>query len=289
MINRYIIQQNEPVPVTKVAIVGTHNFRLQCFFTKMFYDNNEESSYTNLKFKNCAMIRCYNGGQKTIIFEMIYEGELSDDERKHDRKYWKKEAFNRDKNNVPLHFIKDKSLPPGTEIILIRHGKGIHNGVSLLTKMLDPKKYIDAELNDEGITQAENAAYNILDRYKIGKIEIVFGASHLKRSQQTIAIIMKVLSHTKSPIVIVPCTHELLYTSDGNCDGAIKQIGLTPENTPLCNYKKLQGATFPEPCNMVDGVAVDWTKYLAFYKPEKGERGRCRTTNMIDQIKNCLL
>lgn len=280
----------------KVAIVGTHNFRLQCFFTKMMY--NQVKSYKNLKFKNCAMIRCYNQ-DKDIHFEMIYEGELSKDENNDIKKYWNIESF-----DDASHSMKNKNLPLNTEIVLIRHGKGIHNGVSLFKKMLDPAKYIDASLTQEGFYQANNAAYKLFTFFNTSGSKydkLIFGASHLKRSQQTVAVI-EIYFKQKSPIVIVPCTHELLYTSDGECDGSIKQLGGTSENAPSCKKNfSIESSTeysiesdlckqikkLCDTCSEKSGdyFEVDWEQYIDFYS----KNGRCRKINMIDQIIKCLL
>ena len=58
-----------------IIICGTHNNRLECFFAKL---NKNNKSYVSKVFNNCVIIRCFkiNG---MVKFNMIYEGELSND------------------------------------------------------------------------------------------------------------------------------------------------------------------------------------------------------------------
>ena len=39
---------------TRILIVGTHNNRLECFFSK------HHPGFNSKYFKNCAIIKCYN-------------------------------------------------------------------------------------------------------------------------------------------------------------------------------------------------------------------------------------
>jgi hypothetical protein len=107
----------------KYVFIATHDNRLQCFFSKLFYDNKIK---TNIKrFKNCAIIhiKCQNG---FITFNMVYDGDIDITIEK-EGLFYKQEEFN-DLSRQVCYRIYDKSNNyDNIEIFLIRHGKGIHN------------------------------------------------------------------------------------------------------------------------------------------------------------------
>ncbi len=258
-------------------IVATHNNRLQCFFLKL----NKEK---NLKFKNCAIIKCYKNGNK-IFFEMIYSGEL-DGEYNNLEEYWDIESFNK------MNFMMDHKPTKVFEIYLVRHGKGIHNGANITDDMLKEDKYLDAPLDTIGFSQAKRAGSFLKEHLK-GNLKknissLHFGASHLLRTRQTIVSIQLSLG-IKKEIIIVPCVHEI-----DNCDDGILQESkkLGNENTPLCSksgnmnidcmfVEKLCSDPENQYCSIEKNkFQVNWGKYLRFYANNRS----CITTNMMEQI-----
>lgn len=136
-----------------IVILGTHNYRLKCFFSSF----NQPKFSKN--FKNCAIIKCTKSDEQ-IAFEMIYEGEvLSNDSKKNE--YWTVEDFNKSVQNFKYN------IPPNTIIYLVRHGQGYHNIVTRLTKVgkiITTDDIQDANLTTEGINQAKRAGeYFVLE------------------------------------------------------------------------------------------------------------------------------
>ncbi len=297
-----------PGTVNDIIIAVTHNNRLQCFFTKVFKHLLKDKAFKNLKFKHCAVIRCYrvnNNGKSYIKFEMIYEGELEDKKGKTDNdKYWTKETFNSsnistvgiDIDKIEIKKQQSFTIPYNKEIYFVRHGEGIHNISSKLEKSTTKRSIIkDAELSTNGSSQAFNAADN-LKRYftssSYGKSKYHFAASHLRRSMQTAAIFQNRIlkeSEPRQEIVIIPCIHELLYNSSGLCDSQTKKNTvvdlLSQENVPSC----IPPLTHKSPmyCTRLalgGNYSINWDKYNDFYN----SKSTCEDTNMIEQILKVL-
>lgn len=276
------------VSIKKIIILATHNNRLQCFFTKIMSDK----SYNNKKFKNCAIIRCY-GNKNIVNFELIYEGELANDEiskltKPIDDEYWNTSSFNK---IFSINSCSTSAPINNTEIFLVRHGKGIHNGANFYEKIkeLSSGKFKDAELVALGWIQAINSAKYLKNYLKtLSKYDsslYLYGASHLKRTHQTIGIFKYILDNdlpeheSFNKIYIIPCSHELMYSSDGNCDNPkINVISnlIARENVPKCTGNS-------EQCDFImiksKKYNIDWSKYIAFNKINN-----CNETTMINQI-----
>jgi hypothetical protein len=248
----------QPKIIDNIIIAVTHNNRLQCFFTKLFKKLKQDTRYTNLKFKNCAIIRCYsekiNNGISTK-FQMIYEGELGN--KKSEKNYWSINGINNFNNessfkdgikiNGPTYELyKLYKIPLDTEIYLVRHGEGYHN-IKMKQKIigiirdLSKKKYVenraneneikDAILNDSGWKQAKKAGDKLIEtinNIKNDNTQFYYVASELRRTMETSLIlqimIQRKLNKIDIPIPIkihiIPCIHELLLDKkEGLCDG----------------------------------------------------------------------
>jgi phosphohistidine phosphatase SixA len=246
-----------------IIICGTHTNRLKCFFN---YIN--KSTIKNKKFNNCAIIKCFKNNN-ILNFNMIYNGDNDNPNN------WTIEEFNN------MSFSAYISIPDYTEIYLIRHGMGFHNQ-SIINNLI----YKDAKLNDIGINQAINCGKFLnryFENYSKYPINYVMIASHLIRTQQTISLIIKQLNINK-PIIIAPCTHEIIYSNSCNCDSILINKIQPYSNIPNCSYNNnLQD--FNESCNNVYDIKINWDYYINFYKNNK----KCSNTNMIDEIINTFL
>ncbi len=269
-----------------IIICGTHNNRLECFFSKYFKEHN----YKSKTFNNCVIIRCFklNGN---IKFNMIYEGENGDNTNMFkisscfkSNACWTIKEFNTYFNSIN---IKTLDIPDNTEIFLVRHGEGVHNKVNILEKIYN--NMMDAQLNKTGSSQAERAGVFLNGYIKAyyRYVNIFWEASHLVRTQQTIGLMMKQFMKQYNIINIAPCTHELIYKNDGMCDSALRQMIPINSNTPRCNN---ENSNTDESCitlnnfnidNSIDySVKINWNYYNFFYNSEM----KCEDTNMIDQI-----
>ncbi len=264
---------------TNIILCGTHNNRLEYFFNNINKDNN----YINKRFNNCVIIRCFREDDK-IKFNMIYEGETTGDDFvsicSMTNGCWDIISFNNYFNN----YSYDIDLPDNTEIYLIRHGLGIHNKMNFLQKIFNCKK--DSQLDPIGLEQAKRAGIFLKGYLEMfyKKINITFTASHLMRAQQTIAIIMKMLGILDS-LYIVPCSHEIIFSSLYKCDDIFIQNLPVPSNMPNCTDNsgtcgKL--TVFSDPYNnYFDNyeVVLNWDYYMNFYKSST-----CKETDMVSEI-----
>ena len=266
----YILKGGNDVSFSdNVILCGTHNNRLECFFRSI------EKDYPNKAFNNCVVIKCYNENDK-LKFKMIYEGE-SYNLKHYKKSAWTIDSFNNFFNNKNYNII----LPPNTDILLIRHALGVHNKRSLLRTIFNFEK--DSQLDVIGIEQSERAGIFLKSlRLK----NIYFMASHLVRTQQTIAIIMKMINLIK-PIYIVPCAHELNLVNNcynSSCDNSILQKFPILSNMPKCRYNS-------NSCDKLTNfsgvdiyanykVDINWDYYINYYN----NNNKCENTNILEQI-----
>ena len=89
---------------------------------------------------------------------------------------------------------------------------------------------IDTDLTEIGKKQC-------LKIFNLPKLADYYFASSLKRTHQTISIIMKNNNvPTDKEIIILPCAYELNYHQNNNCDKKYKQSKLySRENIQSCN------------------------------------------------------
>lgn len=193
---------------------------------------------------------------------------------------------------------------------LIRHGQAEHN---LYTKTTIVRK-TDTSLTENGKRGALYAGFAINEDLGENGILKYYFASDLIRTRQTLS---GILSGIKSKhltfstranminVVILPCSHELAFVSDGKCDSTVN-IGqpFTNENnmscTKLTNYNGSQPKQFADcvtfntltadNANIV--VNINWSFYTEFYgqsyrgdssKKIYGTKKQCRNTSMIEQ------
>ena len=191
---------------------------------------------------------------------------------------------------------------------LVRHGQAEHN---LYTKTTIKRK-TDTSLTEFGNKGRKKAGIAInSDLKNNGKIEYYF-ASDLIRTRETFSGILNgiTLGHlsikqtNNIDIIVLPCSHELAFTPDGQCDIAANMAQLfTSENNMSCtkfnNYQ--ENTDEYKKCVMFNSETYDntkivinivWSHYSNFYdnsyrgntsKKIYGSKKQCRDTSMIEQ------
>ncbi len=256
--------------IKRIIISGTHNNRLECFFSKTFKKSKH--------FSNCAIVRCCNKNNK-ISFTLIYSGDHNDSS------YWLLEEFN---NIANKDYDLNYNLPEDTEIFLVRHGKGVHNRDALLDKIYYGN-IRDPSLDNIGVNQAI-AAGNFLNSYissSYSNPKIFFTASHLIRTQQTVGLIMKQMNINEK-IYIAPCTHELIYMPNIDCDCSLIQSVPIGSNIPNCdinNMCPLLTKYCHTDCYNTNSIPLNWDYYKLFYNTNE----KCCNNNMLNQIIRTIL
>ena len=224
-------------------------------------------------------------------------------------------TFNNLTGNLNISDLKDtKIIGDITNInkvftfYLVRHGQAEHN---LYTKTTIKRK-TDTSLTEFGNKGRKKAGIAInSDLKNNGKIEYYF-ASDLIRTRETFSGILNgiTLGHlsikqtNNIDIIILPCSHELAFTPDGQCDIAANMAQLfTSENNMSCtkfnNYK--ENTDEYKKCVMFNSetydntkivINIDWSYYSNFYdnsyrgntsKKIYGSKKQCRDTSMIEQ------
>ena len=260
------------------------------------------------RFMNCSILEV-TINMDTITINLIYSGNLA--EKKPERVYFVTQPdYEEIKNKSPQELgykptpffeisVKNNFYPLNGKdkfvFYIVRHGQGTHNVKKSMEK--------DTSLTGPGTGQAYAAGdyFRKYISYGYAKMPQFLFISDLKRTRQTLE---NFLSGTKTkiraPIAVLPCSHELIYKKDGNCDGA---QGITaPENTTSysgSNHEKFDTASVNYSSNdrnssspLVQGMYIEWGPYKKFYGT--GKRGmictrmncgtqHCRKTDMIKE------
>jgi hypothetical protein len=191
------------------------------------------------------------------------------------------------------------NVSPGYTYVfyLIRHGQAEHNVLKGMSKkwgaLAVSSAYKDTSLTNTGVQQAIQIGQKlqvILDEQH-QEVDYLF-ASDLKRTRQTLYYILQSIDSDPAlrhkQINILPCSEELNYTANKNCDSS--QWATPNENISLCNpFKDYAKAGLPDLCQNERGNYASWKNYTAFYgtgtrkNPGKYKPQQCRDTDMIKQ------
>jgi len=192
-----------------ITVIGTHQARIRCLLTEI-----TKNRISFKKFKNCCIleIKIESGHNKSSV-NLVYEGEGDDSENVYGK-------FNKIEFTYNCELYNNKY-----KFYLIRHGEGIHNVYNIFLKPFKSLLNRDTELTSRGKDQAKRAGFELNEIFKKNDIEHIehIYISDLKRTFQTLEL---VLVNEKSPpkYKILPCNHELIYTSKTKCDGNQKSI-----------------------------------------------------------------
>jgi len=219
----------------------------------------------------------YHQGQYSFIGGYL-EG-LFGNRNEHNNTFNNNTFNNNTFNNFTFHLPGASLIHNNITIYVVRHAEGEHNikntkyksWINRLTSILQIPKYIDPSLTQEGINQAQLAAF-ILSHVQFN---YVF-ASELMRTRETAQII---LNHRPSMIHIIPCLHEIADYNRGRCDEFRfnKNLITAPENKSKLKSKCGSGKRYPE---CIAGN-TDWTLYNKFNKCYKYDL----ITLMLEAIK----
>jgi bisphosphoglycerate-dependent phosphoglycerate mutase len=226
-------------------------------------------------YMNCCIIKLVIEKTSNKIdydISMIYDGET----HKSGRYYTSKSGIDTEKRiSFPHRKCKDenmlnimpKMLMNNVKYIfyLIRHAQSVHNLYNFFEKIMSPIK-LDTSITDDGIKQCENAGIFLNKYLKDTKIDHIF-CSDLKRTRQTMSVICSKIKNDKpNKIVIIPCSHEVLYSKSGNCDkNMIRSIkSIAGENRTVCD-KYSDDKQCYEVKYKRQIYEIDWSFYNKFY------------------------
>lgn len=303
------LESNQNPKRTIVSIIVSHQNRIKCFL----------NSFMKIKYglANCSIIKLTLSKDKDNIrydIELIYEGGGNIDKKYYAPKNKNISSFIpfEDIHRVTNNFIgiNPKDIPDDTQFIffIIRHGNSIHNEYTTLTKIQSLYR-LDTTLTENGQREARDAGIflrNYLQTYQL-PIHMIF-SSDLKRTRQTLTIIMSQLkSNRMTNIVVLPCAHELHFRENGSEDDGLKSCDrkmISDLRGALAGENKMDCDTV---CNdFVDNqccvvryddikLKVDWRYYNSFYDNKKRDsvyysKGKytCTETNMIRNALNIL-
>ena len=282
-----------------VSIIATHQARIRCLLSQFLSRKIE-------RFQNGSVVKLIINS-RNISIRLVYSGEL--DEIKPERKYYVTSMdFNneeyRKKNEskfqplqfpVELNEMNNEYIPieGSTTFVfyLIRHGQGTHNVLKGMAKKLSSVSgEKDTHLTEKGLIQAGNTG-NFLGNNADNGLTSIFNSkylfvSDLQRTKETLAtvlansIAMSGKNVHPNKMIMLPCSHELNYDKDGNCDGSRGQMFAANENKSSC--------VNVDSCNKeYKTYKVDVKYYNDFYDGTRSKPGnnkkKCRKTSIISE------
>lgn len=154
----------------------------------------------------------------------------------------------------------------------------------------------DTKLTDNGKQQAKNTGIELnrnttFNKDINGATPYLF-CSDLLRTRQTLTIVLHNISSiaNTAPLIVLPCSHELAYNADGNCDGSIinKSFVPTENRTSSLNHEeqlKVNEPDIPPPQSIHRNI--NWEYYNTFYKETAAKRDisnlGCIETNFLKE------
>ena len=260
-------------PQSRVAIIVSHNSRIQCILQKIV-------THTETRLKNCCILKMEVNKINGVNIEMIYEGSVSKKDAASSKTYFDIGSFNAIFNvqhGTGIKNLKIDTIDDTYTFYIIRHGQSTHNertnyGLTLDTSLSDTstdtaecKQYLDknTELLLMNPVKYSKTHYSKAEHYFV---------SDLKRSRQTMNVLFPYKDH-----IILPCSSEVTANNgNGNCDGGISMSG--NENYPSCNIQSIKA-------KHTDCIGK-WDHYLKFYGGKMRHthnvyRKHCTDTTMI--------
>lgn len=263
------------IPTIRTILLVTHNARIRCFLEdilpELMSSYRTQKNVDEIRFKNCCVIKLhFVSGSKNATISLEYEGDV---QNRKEGAYFTTLGTNKHKDDivfVPVSFpinkigINDTTITEDCCVYIVRHGEAEHNLKGSLHLKKDTLITSNSSKDDDGVRQTVRAANALKQILGNTSISYTF-CSDLKRTRQTLSIILQVLK-LKSTMIVLPCSNELQFTEGGKCDSVKKGFfSIVPaENKEVCSSDP-RG----DMCSMVDSYPVDWSYYNKFFKIDK--------------------
>ena len=326
-----------------VSFVFTHSHRLRCFLAKLipkrpdlseYYNSGEdphkhERYNPNFRFKNNSvlLLRLYPENDNSVKFklDLLVNGIDDVDDGKDqwsmvstDRKNKKGESSDKVfEQRTGFTDVKTK-IDKIQYIFLIRHGQATHNlykkGIRKPFQSVWNRntKLTNTRESTKSLTDAAEKIGLFFKKLNIPKVDIIF-VSDLLRTHETCQQFLTFFLIFKISIphefYVLPCSHELHYMNNGDCDGTWGQWrhGMAGENISTCDpefYKKgpqrqsrriARLFKSSEPCNEIiindKKYPLNWNYYAQFYpggvrgtESERVNYVKCRSNSFLDLL-----
>ena len=217
----------------------------------------EEQYIDKVRFKNSAILLLEIREDKTVFINLVYEGFTA--MYKEGNKYFTTpDSLN--VSDIPFYHIQvpiekfNIVIPPlNYNIFIVRHAQADHN-VDKHNKLPDTLL-----TSPKGHNQATQIGIELRKILNETKINYLF-ASNLKRSRQTIEIILKELNFDPVDIVVLPCMHDIKAGSDGRC------FQKDPEKISIagrmsCNIDTCSNESENDYCCKIGNIIINWVYY----------------------------
>jgi len=275
--------------MSECYLIVTHSGRIRCLLDKFRSDINKKIG----KLGNWGSLVLSFDVDGNITIQVLSSGVKS------------KKIKNMDKVNIPKRDDKGFDWWKDKRLYIVRHGVASHNVLKTKGKTsisgvpdaimgtINKSSQSINGMKDTGLVEfgehhnvkdVKTTVDNVNGHLGVNKINTLF-SSDLLRTRQTMYHLLNnglKIEFGKHKIHVVPCSHEVAYTTFTSCD-----YHYTTAMENLVNPK----STDPFKCNRL--FTVDWSYYDKFYKNKwSGSRrnrmhftgNKCNNTNMMTGI-----
>ena len=267
----------------KNILLVSHSSTIRCFLESIISEQmntyRTNAGVEKVRFKNSSVLLLEIRKDKTVFINLVYEGITA--MYKEGNKYFTTNPQNLTdilflRIQVPFEKLNTIIPPLNYNIFIVRHSQAEHN-VNKLNTLPDTLL-----TTPEGHTQAQQVGLELRKILNENKINYLF-ASNLKRSRQTIEIILKEVNFDPVDIIVLPCMHDIKAGSDGKCfQKEPKNISIAGQmsctNIDSCSIESIN-----DYCCKINNIIINWD----YYKLNKDTD--CTTQNIIQIIFKYLL
>ena len=279
------------------VILVTHSKRIRCFLESFFknYNNGKEIRFQNSSILLLTIMQNKPYTTFKASLSLVFDGEMTNTLP---RAYFGNNDIQTNSSIKIIKFTKiDKDiieidditkllgsqiftneLKKNYNIYIIRHSEATHN-IGFFERSYIQR---DTLLTPVGKIQSEKIADYFTNLYNNNNIKIDYlFTSRLKRTRQTLEILISRLKYLPDKIIVLPCSHEIDYNKDGNCDNRSSFKFFQRANIHTCINSNDNSISTDNYCDIINinnkPYKIDWDLYKLFKK----EQYHCKNTNMI--------
>lgn len=275
---RYKIEYYQTSIIEENILLVTHSSSILCFLESIIPTQmakyRKEHNVDSFKFKNSSVIKLEINNNGCIKITLVHDG---------GSKILKKKYFTNNPHpvdnsiyfepvfltfldvNIFLFDLNGKNY----NIFITRHSQSAHN--------IDKNnKLQDTLLTLDGVEEAHIIGCELSKLLNNKKMNYLF-CSNLRRTRQTIDIILNHINTTAEEIIVLPCMHDLKAKLKGVCKAKIPNL-ITIAGKMICNIHS-DTCTKNDLCCYTNKKKIYWKYYKSKYNSMD-----CITKNIIQLV-----
>ena len=255
-------------------LLVTHDSSIKCLLERIIPERmsflRDKYNVEKIEIKNSSVLKLELNVTGPSVISLIYEGQKPENKTTANYLTMLQNTNEIYFNSVPINLSKFNitKLNNKVNIFIVRHAQAEHN------VNRDNKNKDTLLTHYTGIQQSNNLGIALRNILKGIPINYLF-ASKLRRTRQTLGIVMGHILTDPKDIIILPCLNELKMDKPGQCILKIpNKISIASQ--PVCNTNN-DKCQMGDLCCEVNGRKINWDYYKRF-------NNNCLNTNIIKLI-----